>query len=385
MWPMNSNYGGSTITGAPNIAAGATVNLQASQSIFLTPGTILAPNASNFVYGAIVVSSSISYEYAIKDHLGNTRITYSDLDNNGVIAVPGEILQENHVACPVSNEMSIGNPFGYALDGPYMNHTNSDNLYLYNSKELNNDHGIGLYDYGARWYDASIARFPSVDPIISKFPYLTPYNYASNDPIGKIDLWGLQGVQFTEVQKGKTVRVVEADVHIAVGEKGFTNKEAASIGKTLNTAYDSKIGGQKEDFMFNVNTFEANKKSDFDVKANQINRSSKVEAADGRTSITGVVIGKGDLKDRNQGGTIENKVTISNNVYDLKHTATHEVGHFMLLGSVNQPQSKLQHENAGGIFYPGTREPDGTVVTPTQIVSKDNVIKFLENVPYKKQ
>ncbi|MEP7269437.1 MAG: RHS repeat-associated core domain-containing protein, partial [Saprospiraceae bacterium] len=267
-----------------------------------------------------------------------------------------------------------------------------DNLYQYNAclparqgKELNNDHGIGLYDYGARWYDPSIGRFPSVDPIISKFPYLTPYNYASNDPVGKIDLWGLQGVQFTEVQKGKTVRAVEADVYIGVGEKGFTNKEAASISKTLNTAYDTKIDGQKVDFRFNVKTFEANKKSDFDAKANQINKSSKIETADGKASITGVVIGKGELKDRNQGGTIENKVTIRNDVYDLKHTVTHEVGHFMLLGSANQPQSKLQHENAGGIFYPGSREPDGTVVTPTQNVSKDNVIKFLENVPYKKQ
>lgn len=189
MWPMNSNYGGSTITGAPNIAAGATVNLQASQSIFLTPGTILAPNASNFVYGAIVVSSSISYEYAIKDHLGNTRITYSDLDNNGVIAVPGEILQENHVACPVSNEMSNGNPFGYALDGPYMNHTNSDNLYLYNGKELNNDHGIGLYDYGARWYDAGVARWTTVDALADhpNQNNKSPYAYAWNNPVNLND------------------------------------------------------------------------------------------------------------------------------------------------------------------------------------------------------
>jgi RHS repeat-associated protein len=69
-----------------------------------------------------------------------------------------------------------------------------DNLYQYNGKELNNDFGLGWNDYGARWYDASVGRFPSVDPIIEKFPYLNPYNYASNSPVTSIDLWGLQGI-----------------------------------------------------------------------------------------------------------------------------------------------------------------------------------------------
>lgn len=65
--------------------------------------------------------------------------------------------------------------------------------------ELNEDLGLNWLDYGARWYDPAIARFPSVDPIIEKFPHLTPYNYASNDPISKIDLWGLQGWPVNEL------------------------------------------------------------------------------------------------------------------------------------------------------------------------------------------
>jgi len=46
--------------------------------------------------------------------------------------------------------------------------------------------------YGAREYDASVGRFFGVDPVIEKFPWVTPYNYAENEPVGHIDLWGLQ-------------------------------------------------------------------------------------------------------------------------------------------------------------------------------------------------
>ena len=120
-------------------------------------------------------------EYTIKDHLGDTRIAYCDINNDGVIATPSEILQENHF-----------DAFGYGLEGVYMNHSNPDNLYQYNGKELNNDHGIGLIDFGKRFYDPSMARFIGCDPISEKFPFATTYNYAENEPVSNIDLWGLQ-------------------------------------------------------------------------------------------------------------------------------------------------------------------------------------------------
>lgn len=35
-----------------------------------------------------------------------------------------------------------------------------------------------------------------MDPISDEFPHLSTFNYASNDPISNIDLWGLQGVKY---------------------------------------------------------------------------------------------------------------------------------------------------------------------------------------------
>ena len=45
-------------------------------------------------------------------------------------------------------------------------------------------------DYGARWYDASIGRFPSVDRFAEKYYPMTQYQYAGNNPIVNIDVNG---------------------------------------------------------------------------------------------------------------------------------------------------------------------------------------------------
>ena len=41
-----------------------------------------------------------------------------------------------------------------------------------------------------------IGRFSGVDPVASKFPHVSVYNYAENSPIGNLDLWGLQAENF---------------------------------------------------------------------------------------------------------------------------------------------------------------------------------------------
>ncbi len=71
------------------------------------------------------------------------------------------------------------------------------NAYGYNEKELWDEADLNWYSYGYRNYDAQIGRFPQLDPLTAAFPALTPYQYASNDPITNIDLDGLEGVSAT--------------------------------------------------------------------------------------------------------------------------------------------------------------------------------------------
>jgi RHS repeat-associated protein len=67
--------------------------------------------------------------------------------------------------------------------------------YGFNGKENDNDvKGEGnQQDYGMRIYDPRLGRFLSVDPITKNYPMLTPYQYASNNPIQNIDIDGLEG------------------------------------------------------------------------------------------------------------------------------------------------------------------------------------------------
>jgi len=73
------------------------------------------------------------------------------------------------------------------------------NAYRYNGKELNHEEfsdntGLELYDYGFREYAPQIARFPQLDPLTDEFHELTPFQYASDEPVANIDLDGLEGV-----------------------------------------------------------------------------------------------------------------------------------------------------------------------------------------------
>ena len=66
--------------------------------------------------------------------------------------------------------------------------------YGFNGKENDNEvKGEGeQQDYGMRIYDPRLGRFLSVDPITRDYPWLTPYQFASNSNILGIDRDGLE-------------------------------------------------------------------------------------------------------------------------------------------------------------------------------------------------
>ncbi len=83
--------------------------------------------------------------------------------------------------------------FGIAFGGNvWMNDSGDiDHRYQYNGKELNNDHGLGWYNYGARFYDAVLGRFTSTDPLSATTPRWTPYRYGFNNPLIMTDPTGM--------------------------------------------------------------------------------------------------------------------------------------------------------------------------------------------------
>ena len=83
-------------------------------------------------------------------------------------------------------------PFGMRMGGLSSPISGMENRYRYNGKELNTESGLDWYDYGFRWYDPSIAKFGSVDPLAEDFAILSPYQYAGNTPIIARDLDGTE-------------------------------------------------------------------------------------------------------------------------------------------------------------------------------------------------
>lgn len=105
-----------------------------------------------------------------------------------MIATPGEILQETHY-----------DPCGWRLEGAYINHAAPDNMYQYNEKENNTDHGLNMLDYGVRWYNPGIGRWGSVDPMASERSWATTFSYVQNNPLTRIDPNGALDDWFSDI------------------------------------------------------------------------------------------------------------------------------------------------------------------------------------------
>ena len=69
----------------------------------------------------------------------------------------------------------------YVPDTVYMLH--------YFAKEKDSESGYNYF--GARYYTDNIMMWMSVDPMSDKRPSVSPYSYCQNNPIGRVDMWGM--------------------------------------------------------------------------------------------------------------------------------------------------------------------------------------------------
>ena len=215
-------------------------------------GTTTTDYIGNFVYngsslayiitseGRIVKSgSTYLYEYNVKDHLGNTRVSFQA---NGSTPV---ILQNQDYY-----------PFGMAI-----NLVQNDNRYLYNGKELQDDvingDNLDWYDYGARMYDAQLGRWHCVDPKAEKYNPYSPYNYCLNNPINSIDpdgedvyilFYSTSDSRFNDAARTREREIKESDKYdpekdhvymIGISDLG---KVAGHVDKTVADAEENGYG-----------------------------------------------------------------------------------------------------------------------------------------------
>ncbi len=113
---------------------------------------------------------------------------------------------------------------------PDLEQSVSDNQFKYNGKELQEDHELNWYDYGARFYDPALGRFNTQDRFAEKYHGLSPYHYTAGNPMKFIDVNG-DSLRFADNQRfWFKARII---THLAVGFI-FSGKARQNILFLLN-------------------------------------------------------------------------------------------------------------------------------------------------------
>ncbi|CAM1366937.1 hypothetical protein TSEDIMI_450005 [Tenacibaculum sediminilitoris] len=158
-------------------------------------------------------NDTFNYVYSYTDHIGNVRLNYADLNNDGVIQVATEILDEKNYY-----------PFGGTHEGYNTNVNGAYYPFGYNGKEENDENGLATLDFGSRNYDKWAGRWMNIDPLAEKFVEVSPYSYAKNNPIFFVDPDGQEPVPGPFTGKGSKSSNGTITVHrITAGQRYALN------------------------------------------------------------------------------------------------------------------------------------------------------------------
>ncbi|WP_459213107.1 DUF6443 domain-containing protein [Aquimarina rhabdastrellae] len=195
---------------------------------------------------------TFDYIYQYKDHLGNIRLSYQDIDQDGKV----DVLRNNtdidgdndhsHEIKEVKDYYAFGLQIKYGIDHVNSIVTGRKHNYGFVSKEENSELGLDWYDFGARNYEASLGRWMNIDPKADDVMQvdLNPYNFSWNNPVNFNDPdgecpWCLGAVIGFAVEYG--TQVATNVVNNGFSSDAFTNVDG---GKLLTaTVIGAATGG----------------------------------------------------------------------------------------------------------------------------------------------
>ena len=108
------------------------------------------------------------FYYHVKDHLGNVRVTKIGAGEGG------SVLQRMNYY-----------PFGEISE--QTDYTSNAMPWKFGGKELDQMHGLNMYDFHARPYDARLGQFTMMDPKAEDYYEVSPYIYCHDDPVNRVD------------------------------------------------------------------------------------------------------------------------------------------------------------------------------------------------------
>ena len=191
-------------------------NTGSMNPMFTLPHVIIIP-------GRIAIQSTFAQHsgrkvYELKDHLGNVRAVITD---RKFLTLTGTDPKYQAELVTATDYYAYGSPMKGRI---YTTQTGSYR-FGFNGKENDNEvkgEGNSL-DFGERIYDSRLGRFLSLDPLMKKFPNMSPYIFSVDNPIIFIDIKGEHGVIYIQVMLDKK------------GNPAIDKKTANTIRKNIET------------------------------------------------------------------------------------------------------------------------------------------------------
>jgi len=232
----DDTYFGDHIISDASVVPTGTTEFKAAQSVIMNEEFVVA---SGKVYEAHIEDCEEGewvYEYSLKDHLGNSRIIFSDRDNLGSISAD-EIIEQSHTY-----------PYSQSLTGSWNNTLKHDYNYKVLGSERHVDFGadIDMHAFRGRFLDHPVWLSP--EPLAEEFSSYSSYAINGLNPISNIDPLGLNW--YTNNETGKTTWFEGSDekegytdqgaLHVISGKNGYL----VHYQNTLILAVTKNIGSE---------------------------------------------------------------------------------------------------------------------------------------------
>jgi RHS repeat-associated protein len=190
----------------------------------------------------VTVKRPKHFYFYVKDHLGSTRAVVDDA---------GDVVEAYDYY-----------PFGLQSRS-YKEKGDPLTKETFTGKEQDTE--SNLHYYGARFYDPSLGRFLSVDPLSHKAPSFNPFHYTKNNPINRIDPDGREDTETKELTKEEILeRIRQAqesgdDILQSILDEIAKTGNASASGSTILEALKEAgivLGEEETELIENIDSIE---------------------------------------------------------------------------------------------------------------------------------